>query len=120
MGPHDSVPVPMMQPGDVVKYLRDHFPNFIHIFGNPDNLDPGEPYLSCARLAEEMLRRKDDTSLCQSFYSVINEMAASREYWMRETLGDLLDGLVHDEAFVSKLRPHLNIQAREKLEAAMS
>jgi hypothetical protein len=39
---------------------------------------------------------------------------------MQEALGDLLEGLVHDEGFVAKLRPHLNGLASEKLEAARS
>jgi hypothetical protein len=48
----------------------------------------------------------------------MNEMAVSREFWMQEILGDLLEGLVHDEAFVATLRIHLNAQACEKVEAA--
>ena len=120
MGLYDAVPVPMMQPEDIVRYLRRHFPNPIHLFSDPENPDPEvpEPYTSSGLLAEEMLRRREDTSLLESFYSALNEMAVSREYWMQETLGDLLEGLIHDEAFVAKLRPHLNAQAKEKLEAA--
>jgi len=120
-GLYDAVPVPMMQPADVVRYLRGHFPNLIHLFSDPENLDPvvPEPYTSSALLAEEVLRRRDDPSLFESFYSVTNEMALSREYWMQETLGDLVGGLVHDKAFVARLRPHLNAQANEELEAAM-
>lgn len=120
MGLYDAVPVSMMQPEDIVRYLRRHFPNLIHLFSDPENPDPEvpEPYTSSGLLAEEMLRRREDTSLLESFYSALNEMAVSREYWMQETLGDLLEGLIHDEAFVAKLRPHLNAQAKEKLEAA--
>jgi len=120
-GLYDAVPVPMMQPADVVRYLRGHFPNLIHLFSDPENLDPvvPEPYTSSALLAEEVLRRRDDPSLFESFYSVTTEMALSREYWMQETLGDLVGGLVHDKAFVARLRPHLNAQANEELEAAM-
>src|SRR5438034_11677538 len=57
-----SVPVPMMQPADVVRYLRGHFPNLIHLFSDPENLDPvvPEPYTSSALLAEEVLRRRDE------------------------------------------------------------
>jgi hypothetical protein len=110
----------MMEPRDVIRYLRDRLPNLVHLFGDPENFDPGEPYVPCGLLAEEMLRRRDDTILLESFCSVINEMAASSEYWMQETVGDLLEGLIHDETFVSKLRLHLDTQAREKLEAAMS
>ena len=124
MGLYDAVPVPVphMEPKDVVRYLRDHLPNLVHLFSDPENLDPEvpEPYSSSTLLAEEMLRRQDETSLLESFYAVINEMAASREFWMQETLGDLLEGLVHDEAFVARLRLNLNPQAQEKLEAAMS
>jgi hypothetical protein len=49
MGLYDAVPVPMMQPADVVRYLRGHFPNLIHLFSDPENLDPvvPEPYTSC-------------------------------------------------------------------------
>jgi hypothetical protein len=121
MGLYDAVPVPMMQPADVVRYLRGHFPNLIHLFSDPENLDPevAEPYTCSALLAEEVLRRRDDPSLFESLYSVINEMALSREYWMEETLGNLAEGLVHDEAFVARLRPLLNDQANEKLLAAM-
>jgi hypothetical protein len=120
MGLYDAVPVPMMQPEDIVRYLRDHFPNLIDLFSDPEHLDPEvpEPYASSALLAEEMLCRREDTSLLELFYSALNEMAVSREYWMQEFLGDLLEGLIHDEAFVAKLRPHLNARAKEKLEAA--
>src|SRR2546429_1829841 len=64
-GLYDAVPVPMMQPADVVRYLRGHFPNLIHLFSDPENLDPvvPEPYTSSALLAEEVLRRRDDPSL---------------------------------------------------------
>jgi hypothetical protein len=121
MGLYDAVPVPMMQPEDIVRYLRSHFPNLIHLFSDPENLDPTvpEPYNSSSRLAEEMLRSREDTGLLESFYSALNEMAVSHEYWMQETLGDLLEGLIHDEAFVARLRPHLNAQAKKKLEAAL-
>jgi hypothetical protein len=119
MGPYDAVPVPMMQPEDIVRYLRNHFPNLIHLFSDPDHVDSEvpEPYTSSGLLATEMLRRREDTNLLESFYSALNEMAVSREYWMQETLGDLLEGLVHDEAFVARLRPHLNVQAKAKLDA---
>src|SRR5215472_18765105 len=116
MGLYDAVPVPMMEPKDVVRYLRDRLPHFVHLLGDPENLELGEPYISCGLLAEEMLRRREDTSLLESFCSVLNEMAVSREFWMQETFGDLLEGLVHDEAFVAKLRPRLNAQAQEELE----
>jgi hypothetical protein len=116
MGLYDAVPVPMMEPREVVKYLRDRLPQFASLLGGPENFV--EPYSSSGLLAEEMLRRQDDSELLQSLCSVMNEMALSREYWMQETLGDLLEGLIHDEAFVAKLRPHLNAQAKEKLEAA--
>src|SRR5438034_8180538 len=32
-----SVPVPMMQPADVVRYLRGHFPNLIHLFRSEEH-----------------------------------------------------------------------------------
>jgi len=118
MGLYDAVPVPMMEPGDVVKYLRDRLPQLAHLLGAPEN--PVEPYSSSGLLAEEMLRRRADSGLLESLCSVMNEMAVSREFWMQEVLGDLLEGLVHDEAFVAKLRPHLNAQASKKLEAAKS
>ncbi len=108
----------MMEPGDVVKFLRDRLPQLAHLFGSAENLV--EPYSSSGLLAEEMLRRRDDGGLLKSFCSVMNEMAVSREFWMQETLGDLLEGLVRDEEYVAKLRIHLNAQACEKLEAAKS
>lgn len=71
MGLYDAVPVPI--------------PNLIHLFSDPENLDPEvpEPYTSSGLLAEEMLRRREDTSLLESFYSALNEMAVSHEYWMQ-------------------------------------
>ena len=45
-------------------------------------------------------------------------MASSKEYWIEGALGDVLEGFVHDEAFVVRLRPQLNAQAEEKLNAA--
>jgi len=118
MGLYDAVPVPMMQPEDIVRYLRTRLPSLAHLFSDPENIELDEPYYSCGRLAEEVLRRRNDASILESFCSVVNEMAVSREFWMREALGDLLEGLVHDEAFVTDLRPRLNAQALEQLEAA--
>jgi predicted ATPase len=102
MGLYDAVPVPMMGPEETVRFLRDRFPKLGHLFSDPENMDPSEPYYSCGRLADEVLRRQDDQALLESFYSLINEMATSRQYWLEETLGDILEALVHDEAFAAK------------------
>lgn len=66
----------MMEPKDIVRYLRGRFPNLVHLLSDPENLDPelSEPYTSSALLAEEVLRRRDDPGLFESFYSVINEI----------------------------------------------
>jgi hypothetical protein len=120
MGPYDAVPVPMMGPYDAVRLLRDRFPNLVPLFSDPDSPDPvvPEPYSSYSRLAEEVSHQREDRSLVESFCSFINELVSSKEYWIEEALGDMLEGFAHDEAFVLRLRPHLNAQAEEKLKAA--
>jgi hypothetical protein len=93
----------------------------IHLFSDPENLDPTvpEPYSSCGRLAEEVLRRQDNQALQKSFYSLLNEMATSRQFWLDEASGELLGALVHDERLAAKLHSHLNEQAQQKLKAAI-
>lgn len=119
MGLYDAVPVPMMQPKGAVKYRRDRFPELVHLFSDPENLDPEvpEPYNSYNRLAEEVLRHQDNDNLFQSFCALLNELALSKEFWLEELLGDVLEGLVHDK-LRGKLCSNLNSQAREKLAAA--
>lgn len=114
MGLYDAVPVPMMQPEDVIRYIRDRFPELIHLFGDPDD----GPYYPYNRLAEEVMRRQDDRALFEAFCSLINEMAASKEYWLGEVLGDLLEGIAHYEVFTAKLFPRLNQHAQEMLRTA--
>jgi hypothetical protein len=46
-------------------------------------------------------------------------MATSRQFWLEEALGELLEALVHDEPFAAKLHSHLNEQAQQKLKAAI-
>ena len=120
MGPFDAVPVPMMQPKDAVKYLRDRFPELVHLFSDPESLDEEipEPYSSYERLAEEVLRRQNDQRLLGKLYSLINEMALSKERWLEEALGvSLLESLAQDAEFSANLYPHLNSQAQEMLRA---
>lgn len=120
MGQYDAVPVPMMGPDDALRLLRNRFPELVAVFSDPDNPDPYlvEPYHSYNRLAEEVSRHRHDTHLLESFCSFINELALSKEYWLEEVLGDMIEGLVHEESFVYRLRPHLNAQAQERFTAA--
>ena len=89
MGLYDAVPVPMI----IFRIL------FISLATpKTSTLRCPSPTTLFGLLAEKMLRRREDTSLLESFYSALNEMTVSHEYWMQETLGDRLEGLVHDEA----------------------
>ena len=83
----------MMGPEGPVHLLRVRFPELAFLFSGPGKLDPEvpEPYSSMGRFAEEVLQ---------------------------EALGDLLEGLVHDAAFVAALYPNLNAVAKERLQAA--
>ena len=117
MGQYDAVPVPMMGPDDAIRLLRSRFPELVATFSHPDDPDPG-PYYFYNRRAEEVGRQRHNTHLVESFCSFINELALSKEHWLEELLGDMIEGLVYDESFVFILRPYLNAQAQEKFIAA--
>jgi hypothetical protein len=119
MAIYDAVPALMMGPNDALRLLRNHFPELTSLFSDPDKLDSAvpEPYYSYSRLADEVRNRREDRNLVESFCSFINELASSREFWIDEALNDMLEGFVHEDSFVSLLRPHLNVQAEARLRA---
>ena len=120
MGLYDAIPVPMMQPDDTLQLLRKRFPELAHLFSDPEHLDPEapEPYHSYERLAEEILRRQNDSGFLEPVYAFLNELALSREYWLEEAFGvALMENLAQDAAFAAMLYPHINDEAQRVLKA---
>lgn len=120
MGVYDAVPVPSSGMGkpDVLRLLRKRFPEFGHLFGDPDNIDPevAEPYHSYSLLVNEVLEKKEDKALLQRVSAFIDELILSKDSWLEE-MGhiEILEGLAQDAALALSLYATMCPEAQDAL-----
>jgi hypothetical protein len=119
---YDAVPIPSKRMGkaDVLRLLRNRFPEFAELFCDPENIDPevDEPYYSYSRLVEQVLARKEDNSLLKRVSSFVNEMTTSKDPWLEELVGvEVLEGLAQDPIVAASLYASIVPEAQASLKA---
>jgi hypothetical protein len=120
MGIDDAVPVPSKGMGkpDVLRLLRDRFPEFEHLFGDSDDLDPevAEPHYSYGLLVNEVLNKKEDKALLLRISSFIDELILSKDAWLEElAVIEVLEGLAQDPALALELYSTIGPEAKDAL-----
>ena len=120
MEAYDAMPTHAMGPRDALRLLKGRFPEFSHLFSDPDDLglEPSEPYYSYGIFAREMLERRSDARLLERVISLINEMTTSKEHILEYVvIVTVLEQFAENPEMAPLLYPRIVPQAQEALRA---
>jgi len=109
---------PSVTSGEAVALLKRRFPQESQLFGSEEDPEIPQQFYAYERLAEEIQNRTGDVFFLESVTRFINELSLSKDPLLENLLVvSLLERLAADPVVVSAMRPHLENEALNFLNA---